>query len=186
MSSDPYLRHRAFRIIYDGVPRVLNTPVHVKFPTSDKETFLQYEAVWDTGATNTVITPKVAQDLKLAPIDVAETYVVNSTAPQRVDVYLIDIGLPNKVMIRNVKVTCSPIMGCDVLIGMDMIQRGDFNISKSFDGKKVKTMFSFCIPSHTAPIDLLDKSEAVNQRNQSKRITQHPFWPARQQPSQQV
>ena len=56
------------------------------------------------------------------------------------------------------------------LIGMDIIQSGDFNISKKFDGKKHITMFSFCIPSHSNPVDLLEKSEQVNIRNQKKHI----------------
>ncbi|MFA5858184.1 MAG: retroviral-like aspartic protease family protein [Elusimicrobiota bacterium] len=160
--------HHAFRIIYnDGIVKELVTDVSVKFPA--KEDIRKYKAVWDTGATHTAITPKVVSDLQLQPIDVAKVYVVDSEEPKTVDVYLVDIILPNRVRIPNIHATCSPIQDCDVLIGMNIIQLGDFNISKKFDGHKYMTMFSFCIPSHSNPVDLLEKSEMVNLRNQKKR-----------------
>lgn len=162
-------QHLAFRIVYNGgIARELITDVFVKFPS--QEEFKQYKAIWDTGATNTVITPQIVKDLQLKPIDVTKVYVVDSEEAKTVDVYLVEIGLPNRVRIENVRVTCSPVKNCDVLIGMDIIQAGDFNISKKFDGKKYVTMFSYCIPSHSNPVDLLEKSDMVNLRNQKKRV----------------
>ncbi len=166
MPDSKHLFYHAFKIEYEKIVGVLTTKVHLR--SSLIKDFKQYNAVWDTGATNTVITPNVVADLQLQPIDVAEVFVVNNITPQKVDVYLVDIGLPNKVAFRDIRVTCSPVNGCDLLIGMDLIQQGDFSIAKKFDGKIYKTIFSYCIPSHSNPVDLLEKSEAVNCRHQSK------------------
>ena len=162
-------QHLAFRVVYGGIVNALVTDVAVKF--SAEQEFKKYTAIWDTGATNTVISPRIVKDLQLKPIDVTKVYVVDSEEPKIVDVYFVDIGLPNKVHIPQLRVTCSAVKNCDVLIGMDIIQHGDFNISKQFDGKNYATMFSYCIPSHSNPVDLLEKSDAVNLRNHKKHIT---------------
>jgi len=166
--SEQIKQHHAFKITYNSIVRELSTEVHVKFHA--EEQFKKYKAIWDTGATNTVITPQIVNDLQIKPIDVTKVYVVDSEEPRTVDVYLVDIGLPNKVRISNIRVTCSPVRNCDVLIGMDIIQAGDFNISKILNDKKYVTMFSYCIPSHSNPVDLLEKSEMVNLRNKKKHI----------------
>ncbi len=58
--------------------------------------------------------------------------------------YLVNIFLPNKVAVRDVKVARAPrIAGADVLVGMDIIGMGDFAVS-SYQGE---TSFSFRFPS---------------------------------------
>lgn len=60
-------------------------------------------------------------------------------------IYFIDIVLNNEVVFTNWAVMGSKIgeQGIDVLIGMDVISKGDFAIS-NYNGK---TQFSFRIPS---------------------------------------
>ena len=63
------------------------------------------------------------------------------TAP----IYLMDIILNNEVIFTDWNVMGSKIgaQGIDILIGMDIISKGDFAIS-NYDGK---TQFSFRLPS---------------------------------------
>jgi hypothetical protein len=57
--------------------------------------------------------------------------------------YFIDISLTNKVIIPNLFVIHGEPIGCDILIGMDIINRGDFAVS-NFNNK---TQFTFRMPS---------------------------------------
>jgi hypothetical protein len=100
-----------------------------------------YTAIWDTGASNTVITEKVIQECDLKPIGIVEVHtvggVVNSPA------YLVSVHLLNNVVIAQLKVIKGEVKGADILIGMDIIVRGDFAITN----KGKKTVFSFRMPS---------------------------------------
>jgi hypothetical protein len=44
--------------------------------------------------------------------------------------YLVNIHLPNKVKVTNVLVAEGVPASCDMLVGMDIIGRGDFAVSK--------------------------------------------------------
>lgn len=72
------------------------------------------------------------------------------------ETYVVNIMLPNGVGFANVTVTRGLLSdGADVLIGMDIITRGDFAITNK-DGN---TVFSFRFPSQTA-IDFAKPSTA--------------------------
>ncbi len=103
-----------------------------------------YQAIWDTGATNTVVTSKVTTECDLPHIDFCEVHGVSGIV--RTKVYLAAIILPNSVGIYPVRVTEGNLPGGDngdVLIGMDIINLGDFSIT-NFNNK---TVFSFRVPS---------------------------------------
>lgn len=100
-------------------------------------------ALWDTGATGTCISTKLAQSLAMVPTGKMN---INTPAGSKiVNTYLADIALPNNVEVKDVSVCDSDIgnQGIDMLIGMDIILMGDFSVS-SFGGK---TTFTFRIPS---------------------------------------
>jgi hypothetical protein len=78
----------------------------------------------------------------------------------QVPVVLIDLILPNKIKVSKIRVSVSEIQGVDMLIGMDIIQLGDFSIS-NFEGK---TVFTFAIPPFNNRTDLYEKALAVNKR----------------------
>lgn len=99
------------------------------------------DAIWDTGATNTVITKEVAEALGLKPI--GTTKVSHAGGVDNTPVYLINITLPNKITITSLKVTEGKLRGTQVLIGMDIISGGDFSVSHAGG----ETKFSFQIPS---------------------------------------
>lgn len=103
----------------------------------------QYTMLWDTGATGSVITPKVVRELGLKPIDRIEVRTANGSAEK--DVYMVNLLLPNNKTIDWVRVTESNIAspGLDGLLGMDVIGHGDFAITHA----NGNTVVSFRMPS---------------------------------------
>lgn len=116
--------------------------------------FHHYQAIWDTGATNSVVTPRVVTECVLQPSGVTEVHAFNSSGTS--DTYLVNVALPNNVLFCGVRVTRGSIApGIDVLIGMDIITLGDFAITNR-DGI---TVFSFCMPSRRC-IDFVQEHQA--------------------------
>ena len=109
------------------------------FRLSDTPTIVN--ALWDTGATNSAITPQLAKKIGLLVIDMAKVSTANGEKES--PVYKVDLILPNKVIVEAVRITEASVVGSDMLIGMDIINMGDFAIS-NFQGK---TWFTFRIPS---------------------------------------
>jgi len=158
--------HHAFRTEYSGITNVLKTDCQIALPLAidqnPQKQFFPFTAIWDTGATNSVITDNVAKKVSLLPTGMTEAHGVHSKS--QVNTFIVDILLPNRVCIPNVRVSEGKLLdNVDVLIGMDIIQLGDFAIS-NINGK---TRFSYCLPPHKNPIDLLEKSNCVNIRNKS-------------------
>lgn len=107
----------------------------------------EFQAVWDTGATNSVITENVIAQCQLKPTGIADVYTPQGS--QRTPTYLVGIFLPNHVVFPSVRVSKGTLPSPhDVLIGMDIIGSGDFAVTNK-DGK---TVFSFRIPS----IEIID------------------------------
>lgn len=98
---------------------------------------------WDTGANMTNISQSVVQRLGLVPCGQVQAYTPSGCEIQRT--FIVDIVLPNNFVITNLKVVESKIgeQGIDLLIGMDIISKGDFAIS-NHNGN---TKFTFRIPS---------------------------------------
>ena len=101
-----------------------------------------WQGIWDTGATGSCITQRIVEDLQLIPIGKSQISTANGL--KTVNTYLVDIGLPNNVIISNVVVSCADLgKDLDLLIGMDIIGLGDFAIT-NVNGR---TTFSFRLPS---------------------------------------
>ena len=160
----------AFTTRYSGRARVLHTKVGVCLPITPEESRTQqiqlntYIAIWDTGATNSAITKNVAEDLKLHPTGIVE--VRHAKGKAMTNTYLVNISLPNGVMVGQIRVTeadlitnenVSPDQQPQVLIGMDIIGMGDFAVT-NLDGK---TTLSFRIPSGKE-LDFVPESEQNN------------------------
>lgn len=102
----------------------------------------EFLALWDTGATNSMITEKVAKRCNLVPTG----FIQVSTAGGLIEespTYLVDAYLPNKVRVENVKVAQGNLGDVDLLIGMDIIALGDFAVTNN----NGITTFSFRMPS---------------------------------------
>lgn len=151
--------HQAFAVEYGGVVAQLDTKVTI-ISGFDKKKMMEIKAVWDTGATHSVITPKVFSALGLAPIDTTPVTGVNSHRDDA-PVTLVDIILPNGVRVSGWRVTVCDVGGCDMLIGMDIIHNGDFSIANG----NGKTTFSFALPPFENKTNLVEKATKTNERN---------------------
>jgi hypothetical protein len=130
-------------------------------------------ALWDTGATNSVITKSTADTLVLLPTgqvmihhaggkDIAKTYVVNFILPN-------DVGIAGLPVSECPKIAKGDDVGA--IIGMDIISAGDLSIT-NYDNK---TWVSFCLPSHKA-IDYVKELNELKQLRQMKIGRNDPCW----------
>ena len=156
---------KAFTTSSTGKLSVLQNKVHITNafnPSSipkpinpQKLAAQEYIAIWDTGATGTVITQRVVNDLGLKQVGITQL----TTASGKKDdapLYLVAIFLPNLVYFSELMVVQASVTGdAEVLIGMDIIGSGDFVVTNK-DGK---TVFTFRIPS-SERIDFVEEIKA--------------------------
>ncbi len=144
-------RPMSFNVAYNGVSRVLMSDAYIGQPYDSANPpnplnhascgAVKFGAIWDTGATNSVITQQVIDTCGLKQTGVA---IVNTPNGQRfTQSYLASVFLPNKVAFGSIRFTEGIITGADILIGMDIICTGDFAVT-TFGGK---TNFTFRYPS---------------------------------------
>lgn len=100
-------------------------------------------ALWDTGASGSVISPTVAQQLGLVPV--GSMQIAHAGGAGQSPTYLVNLLLPNQVGIPGIIVSEFQSIGgpFEVLIGMDVISHGDLAVT-NVNGK---TCVSFRIPS---------------------------------------
>ena len=117
------------------------------------------KAIWDTGATNTVISSAIALRLGLIPTGKATARDANREYES--NTYIVDIGLPNRVMIESVQVTEANNLGTyDLLIGMDLIMIGDFAITNA----NGNTWCSFRVPPDGIHIDYVARADEIQKK----------------------
>lgn len=160
MNSNFPVSPLSFTTSYSGKSNKLINKVLISLPESIDVKFEglckpEFIALWDTGATNTVINKNVVDQCGLIPIGITECYGVNGK--HQSNVYLVNIYLPNKVVIPNLTVTEGVLKDIDVLVGMDVMGLGDFAVSNY----KGITTFSFRFPS-IETIDFVAKKPIVN------------------------
>ena len=144
----PKQTHSIFSKEYSSLVSELITEIKL-FNPIDINTSINTIALWDTGAVISCIAPSVLKKLNLNPIDSITIEVVNST--ERCDLVLVQVGLPNGLILPNIKPAVCNFSPPDVefIIGMDIIKLGDFIISNSLQ----KTLFSFITPPLAKRID---------------------------------
>ena len=99
-------------------------------------------SLWDTGASVTLISARVAKVLGLTSIGKSGVSGYNQGLDVK-DTFLVHIGLPTGDIITNIMAMEFDTDEYDVVIGMDVICNGDLAITNKDD----KTTFSFRIPS---------------------------------------
>lgn len=156
--------HKSFTVKSKvGIKNVLETPVDIISNSGNK---LPIIAIWDTGATNCAITTNVVSALGLVPTGKAVVHTGNGTVTQ--NTFTIDVLLPNNVVIPKITATEVPGLsgGSNALIGMDVINLGDFSITNH----KGTTCMSFRLPSGHI-IDYANHANGVVPANAGK-----PNW----------
>jgi hypothetical protein len=140
-------------------------------PTVSSLHLKKFVAIWDTGATASVVTQAVIDRCGLIATGMTQVHGIHGDTVS--DTFLVTIGLPNKVLFQELRVTRGELPGGaegDILIGMDIIGRGDFAVTNR-DGI---TVFSFRLPSK-AHIDFVREAalsdSILGQRAGGKRST---------------
>lgn len=102
-------------------------------------------AIWDTGATGSMITADVAEKLNLRPL--GETRIMGVHGSQKAKVYKVDLIFPHAgVILPGVRVSeADSGGGFDLLVGMDIIGRGMFGIYG--DGESLSVVFGLPLAS---------------------------------------
>ena len=118
--------------------------------------------VWDTGASGSVITQSVVDELEIQPIGMTKVHGV--AGEHACPVYLVGLQLPMGVGFRSLRVTLGQLHGAQVLIGMDVITAGDFSITNASGVTKM----SFRIPSQ-ANIDYVKETNSMGTSRQERR-----------------
>ena len=154
------IKPQAFTLKGKGRLNVLKTPCGVSEAFDPKSggkhpEVKQYTAIWDTGATSTVITEKVANELGLSPTGFVTSHHAGGTS--KVPTYIVNIFLPNGINIPGIRVIQATLSAeTEILIGMDIISHGDF----AFTNEKGNSCFTFRIPS-VKQIDYLEGEKDI-------------------------
>ncbi|MCL2675326.1 MAG: retroviral-like aspartic protease family protein [Firmicutes bacterium] len=149
---------------YNGISHYPSTIIHVA-AYGNQFTNRPIHAIWDTGASGTVISKEIANELKLPIVSMRD---VNTASGQdKVSLHYVSLALPNNVVIPQILVgACSLVSPLEALIGMDIISLGDFAISNFNNTTKV----NFRTPSF-ADIDFIQWAKNLDTSVQSDKKT---------------
>jgi len=104
-------------------------------------TGIHLKALWDTGANCCVISETSAKKLKLP--NIAEVQMRHSNGVATVNTHMLSLMLPNNLLFKDVRaMSCKPVHHFDMIIGMNIISKGDMAILHNKTGIK----FSFKYP----------------------------------------
>ena len=130
----------AFAVDFGGIEDAIVCNVAVANSDDSVPKFTQCRSLWDTGAAFSVISKRLVDALGADPIDQGFAYTVQGT--YRPNVYMVDVMLPNKMLVRGLRVSDGVFEDADILIGMDIIKLGDLMVSN-----RGNTRFTFRIPA---------------------------------------
>ncbi len=135
---------KAFTLRYVGITNVLRSKVKISLPSNAAlPNATEINAIWDTGASCTVITKKLSQQLGLIPSGKSKITGIDNHITEE-NAFLVNLYLPNMVCITFLKIAeVAGISGADILIGMDVIGSGDFSVFTDNE----KTVMTYRFPS---------------------------------------
>ena len=134
---------KPFAKTFPGFVRLIITPATVMNLNSDKK--LKVQALWDTGATNTMISKRVANALSLKKT--GEINIRSFAGEKSVNEYYIRLLLAGGFAKDLQVLEFSEIKGADILIGMDIIGYGDFVFTLKKERNVSKAKIYFMYPS---------------------------------------
>ena len=157
---------------YDRIENRIVSPAIIIDPISGRE--LSTFGIWDTGATNSVITKKAVELLQLPIREYTDVRGVGGLIPD-VPVYYVRIKLNNQNIIVTARVTECEDLSQDqtisLLIGMNIINQGDFSIS-NYKGKTVMTFRvpSLCRIDYVKEIEEFKRIRRIHEINVAKHL----------------
>lgn len=145
----PQQECRAFTLKYPGITNKIITEVHISVafdfskPKPPNIQFFKTFALWDTGATHSIITDATAKALALT--STGKRMVQHGGGLSEHKTHVVNFYLPNRVAIAGVIATEHPENDgtFGAIIGMDIIAGGDMSIT-NYNGE---SWFTFRWPS---------------------------------------
>ena len=127
------MKRSKIKITYPDNIRELHQKVQISYYKSKiYESDKVFSAIWDTGATSTVISQNTAKKLNLKPIDV--TYMMTANGTVSCNVYMIKVLIDRKIA-KIVRATEAKLGEIDMLLGMDIIGDGEFLVKRLRSGE---------------------------------------------------
>ena len=99
-------------------------------------------ALWDTGSTGCMVSQSVVSTCGLHEYERAPIFNASGTV-EDVPRYMVNLYLPNGLVVRELLVALGEFEDFDVLIGMDVITLGDLAVTNA----NGQTTFTFRVPS---------------------------------------
>ena len=146
-------------------------PITVRIPEVFKSLphdFVSTQAIWDTGATGSVIDERLAKRMGLPQIGMAT--VQTAKGSQDVPTFSVDVVLNNQVRFLGLVVSAGDLGegAIQFLVGMDIVAAGDSVLMQEVIGGKPCTVFSFRYPSLRRPVDFVAEINRYNTDQQFK------------------
>lgn len=162
----PPAAYQAFTIAFNGLANRIITDVEIipgfdpAAPPNPLPTGIKTTALWDTGASNSVISRDLAHRLGLTAV--GKTRVNHAGGFDDSPTYLVNFGLPNRVGLAGIIVTEFPHLAgsFEAIIGMDILMNGDFAVTHVGQ----LSCMSFRVPS-VKTIDYVLEANKVLWRN---------------------
>ena len=133
---------RYLKIEYFTTPEMILTyPVHCF--TSNLPQHKAYNGIWDTGSSRSIISQNVVNDLQLTSVGTSLATQLQARGEVIRDIFLMNIALAPHIIFSNVRVGLVLLPpGFDIIIGLDIITRGNFSLSQ----ENGKTIVEFLLP----------------------------------------
>ena len=141
----PDKKLETFYYRFPCIQKRIITPVNICNASTDKIISSTTNALWDTGATISAITPKLVKELNFIPVGTVA--VRGITGFMDVEFILATIQLPSGLLQQNIKMAvCDFSQDINIILGMDIITLGDFELLHGSN----QTNFSFTVPPSTS------------------------------------
>tara|TARA_R110002072_G_scaffold72354_1_gene173011 strand:+ start:30671 stop:31102 length:432 start_codon:yes stop_codon:yes gene_type:complete len=115
------------------IRKAIVTEVGVSNPGND---FVKnYNAQWDTGATNCIISKRLLNDLGLRQVGESKCGFLTEGTYKLITIpnYYVNLQIDDKTIFKNVEVNALDMPeDIDFIIGLDIISKGDFLITSRF------------------------------------------------------
>ena len=160
------VEYRGFNKSYDRPVKKLSTTVSIlSIASADKNlknSLVEIQALWDTGATLTFIKPKLRDRLKLRMFRTGSSISIAGVGGLvKADFTFLSVYFASNFAIEYCPayVVDFPV-DFDMVIGMDIINMGDFAVCNTEN----RTSFSFVVPPLPDRINFADKADFLNRQ----------------------
>jgi hypothetical protein len=153
------IKYRVHKQYYRNIASKIITGVTIDSKSTKTPQRIKVDALWDTGATISAISKRKAEYLNLAQTGVEPIRGIDGI--KEYPTVYISILFENDYPVLVKSAICDLAPDFDLVIGMNVISKGDFCISNMGND----TLFSFVMPPLDRRTDLSERAYTLNQRN---------------------